>query len=63
MKHITKVKSTKLGYNPNDADEIEIVEYCDFNTDKVKNEKLIKEYNYLLNMSMWSLTKEKINEI
>ena len=36
MKYITKVKSTKMGYNPNDVDEIEIVEYCDFNTDKNK---------------------------
>lgn len=62
MKLITKIKSTKLGYDPNEAEEIEIEEYCDLGQGD-KYEKLIKEYNYLLNMSMWSLTTEKVNEL
>jgi len=55
MKHIAKVKSTKLGYKPDEVEVIEMVEYCDFDkNDQI--DKASKEYNYLLNLPMWSLT-------
>jgi hypothetical protein len=62
MKHITKIKSTKLGYDPNKVEEIEVEEYCNFNK-RDQLDKITKEYNYLLNMSLWSLTSEKVEEL
>ena len=48
MKHITKIKSTKLGWKPDEVATIEIEEYCTFG-EKNEVEKASKEYNYLLN--------------
>ena len=62
MKHIAKIKSTKLGYDPNKVEEIEVEEYCNFNK-RDQLDKITKEYNYLLNMSLWSLTTEKVQEL
>ena len=55
MKHMTKIKSTKLKIFGSDNKE----EMDEFNEDKddikkvISDENLPKEYNYLLNMPIW----------
>jgi len=62
MKHISKIKSTKLGFDPDQKEQIEFEEYCDFTAD-LELEKASKEYNYLLNLPMSTLTMEKVSHI
>ena len=61
LRHVTKVKSTLLGYKfssrSRDHDGI------DLEPKRLSAKQLAEEFNYLLSLPLWSLSQDKVDEL